>query len=296
MELNLDNLDSIITVGSGLIGLIGNTYLGYKKTGKLDLQSVLGIFLFFKNNVKPIIDRYEDQPIKDSKPVETILEGKSTEIIVGPTKEESKPKSRYKEFLSNIKTLNLVYNPQTDNKKSPNSACNVTSVQTALSLDLTITDDELFDLCNSQKTREIIQKAYPKDWGWIKPYFDKQKANEVLVVLLSVVQDLIGTQYTTIDWKLTFDKIQSEIDLGYAVPILGGFTSSSKYSHFVCIVGYDLVKECFIVHDPWGDWNKKYRGEGGKDGAYKEYKFKDLQPIFSGTGFIIHADKKNPVK
>lgn len=295
MELNIDDLNSIVTVGGGLIGLIGNTYLGYKKTGKLDLQSVLGIFLFFKNNVKPIIDRYEDQPIKDSKPVELILENKPAETIV-ETKKENKPDIRYKEYLSNIKILNSYYNSQRDNVRSPNSACNVTSVQTALSLDLTITDDELFELCNNQKTREIIQKAYPKDWGWIKPYFDKLKANEVLVALLSVVQDLIGTQYAKIDWKLTFDKIQSEIDLGYAVPILGGFTSSSKYSHFICIVGYNLLKECFIVHDPWGDWSKSYRGEGGKDGAFKEYSFKDLKPIFSGTGFIIHPDKQNPVK
>lgn len=294
MELKDIDLNSIITVCCGLFGLVANTYLGYKKTGKLDLQSVLGIFLFFKHNVRPIIDRYEDQPIKDSKPIEEILDAEFTETIVEPKVE--KPKNRYKQYLSNIKKLINWYNSQRDNKRSPNSACNVTSIQTALSVDLTITDDEIFYLCNSQKTRDIIKKAYPKDWIWIKPYFDKQKANQVLVVLLSVIQDLIGTQYARIDWKLTFDKIQSEIDLGYAVPILGGFTSTSKYSHFVCIVGYNLLNESFIVHDSWGDWNKNYRGEGGKDGEYKEYKFKDLQPIFSGTGFIIRSDKQNPVK
>lgn len=263
------------------VGLLFNFGLGYWKTKKFNVDAFLGILLFFKNNYSKIVGRYEEQ-VKDEEPLNN---------IIIPNKDVPVNSNvRFITNLTDVKQLNVKYNSQRDNKYNPSSACNVSSVQMALSLDYEITDDELYLMCNSEEVKETIKNNYPKDWVWIKPYFDKKNANQVLVVLLFVIKKILKKGSATISWKLTFSDIMSQIDLGFPVPILAGFTSKNKLSHFVTIIGYNVIKECFIVHDSWGNWNKRYRGEGGLNGESVEYKFDDLKPIFSNVGFIIKTN------
>ena len=207
---------------------------------------------------------------------------------------------RYKIYTDTVKILSHPENSQLDNKLSPNSACNVTALQIAMSLDCSITDDELFILCNSKEIAERVKKKYPKDWSWIKNFFTRNCANEVWVVLEEVCKYIIGNDYCKIIHNLSVQKIIDEINMGYAVVVNGKFTHSG---HFVTIVGYDLNKGCYIVNDPYGDWNTRYKVKKFLNLEYSIEKLKirntrenNKEAFLSNMAILVHSDKRIPAR
>lgn len=200
---------------------------------------------------------------------------------------------RFKERTERRKVLNTVYNSQRDNKHSPLSACNVTAVQSSGSMDWNITDDELWELCHSRETIDAVRKKYPKDFSWINIYFSNKSANEVFAVLAEAVNVYLKSdKYCKFIGNLSQSLIISEIDKGYAVNACGLWAGSG---HFVSICGYDLDKKCWIVNDPWGDWNTKYTD---RNGACKEYLWakNPIGTFIRPLAILLHADKRLEIK
>lgn len=200
---------------------------------------------------------------------------------------------RFKERTERRKILNTVWNSQRDNKHSPASACNVTAIQSSGSLDWKLTDDELWELCHSQLTIEAVRKKYPKDFGWISPFFKNKCANEVFAVLAEAVNIYLQSdKYCKFVGNISQDLIISEINNGYAVNVCGKWAGSG---HFVSICGYDLDKKTWIVNDPWGDWNTKYTDHNGD---HKEYQWakNPIGTFIRTLGILVHADKRIEIK
>lgn len=82
MELKDVDLNGIITVGSGLIGLVANAFLGYKKTGKLSLESLLGILTWFMEKYKPKLENQNHYNIVEPVIETSKIEEKEKEVIL----------------------------------------------------------------------------------------------------------------------------------------------------------------------------------------------------------------------
>jgi hypothetical protein len=202
---------------------------------------------------------------------------------------------RYKVYTDTVKILAHPGNSQLNNRFSPRSACNVTSLQIALSLDSRITDDELFALCNSQRMERIIQMKYPRDYAsWIKKFFDSNSANEVWVVILEAALITLGGNWAKIIFNLSPILLMREIDMGYPVIINGRFTHAG---HFVVVVGYDRNTGHWIINDPYGDWTTSYRNKQAIENLrYPMGKLTIGRGNFlSSMAILVHADKRVPV-
>ena len=259
----------------------------------MELNNILNtvISVLSSKKFKLIKEKYSEQvkvidQVERTVPqtLDEYIESKKDDLVVNKV---------FKINTTTHKDLLINHNSQRNNKYSPSSACNVTSVQMQFDPYYKITDDELWILCNSDEILNIVKNKYPKDWSWIKKFFDSKRSNEVLVVLEEVAIKLLGKEYVYLDWNTSIDEIKKEIDLGYSVTILTKLTAAG---HFITVRGYNDDKKCLIVNDPWGDWNKNYRGEGGLDGNSKEYSY-DLweRGLIVKYAFYIHADKKVPV-
>jgi uncharacterized protein YvpB len=201
---------------------------------------------------------------------------------------------RYKVYTDTVKILAHPGNSQLNNRFSPRSACNVTSLQIALSLDSRVTDDELFALCNSTRMAQAIQAKYPRDWGWISQYFTKGCANEVWVVILEAALMTLGGNWARIIFNLSNQMIIDEINQGYPVIINGRFTHAG---HFVVVVGYDRNTGHWIINDPYGDWTTSYRNKQAIENL--RYPMRKLTigrgNFLSSMAILVHADKRVPV-
>lgn len=193
-------------------------------------------------------------------------------------------------FIQNdkfIKNLNIPYNSQRDNKFAPKSSCNVTCLQMVLANHYNVTDDEIYLLCQTDDIHKEIERRYRNDYDkWIEGYIKSGKATEVLVVLQEASFHLLKSdRYSKVTFSMNHKLIISEIDKGYPVIICGNFTGG----HFVVIKGYDLKENAYIVNDPWGNWNTKYKNH---DGENKKYSFSKVWKIMYKYGILVHADKK----
>lgn len=202
-----------------------------------------------------------------------------------------------KRFLVNEpgrKILKNIWNSQRDNKFCPSAACNVTAVQTILSLDYpNVKDDDLFLLSNSEQVKQIIMKKYPVDYRtWIAPYFKAGNANEVYVCLIEAVYIAMGSdRYCRMECRLTADKVRKEIENGYAVFIAASF---GFRGHCTAVVGYDDQKKVWVLNDSWGNWLTGYKNQNGDHVEYPMSKL-TIPGYVNPTGIIIHADKRIPV-
>lgn len=133
--------------------------------------------------------------------------------------------------------LNVPYLSQTNNALNPGGSCNVTSVAMSMAwYGIKGTgngqlEDQLYSLCLNYN----LDRHIPED----------------LVKLFS----LKGLKAKA-TLSATANDIKKSIDNGNPVVINGYFTASG---HYILIIGYDDTG--FIVHDPWGEWDK--------DGYYK---------------------------
>lgn len=197
------------------------------------------------------------------------------------------PYSKFLEHSKELKNLNIPYNSQRDNKFAPKSSCNVTCLQMTLANSYSITDDEIYLLCQTKEVHQQVEKRYRNDYNkWIKSYIDSGRSTEVLVILQEASHQILQSdRYSKVTFSMNHNLILSEIDKGYPVIICGNFTGG----HFVVIKGYDMKSNSYIVNDPWGDWNKKYKDFNGEN---KYYSFQKVWRIMYKYGILIHADKK----
>ena len=219
------------------------------------------------------------QPIEE-KPVEVVAP-----VVVDPIA------YRFKVKQEGYKILTCNDNSQRNNKYSPKSACNVTSLQIAMSIDYpNLTDDQLFVLANSESTRKIVHTKYPGN-AWIDNYFRDNCANEVFVCIIEAANQIIGSSaYCKMVSNLSLQDIKNQIDNGYAVMLCGKYAGNG---HFICVVGYNDIKKCFIVNDPWGNWIKGYTPP--YDGFNVEYPYDRTMQTKSSLSILVHSDKRIPV-
>lgn len=183
---------------------------------------------------------------------------------------------------------------QLDNKYIPRYACNVSTVQSIMSLDYPdVKDDMLYLQANSPEMRDSIIRKYPSE-KWILQYFrnSPQNANEVYVVLVECVRQIMGTdKFCRMECRLTAQKVMAEIDSGYAVFVGGSFGFGG---HFVSIVGYDRKRQVWIVNDPRGNKNTGYRDLNGDHVEYS-WSWMTIPGYISPLSIIVHSDKRIPV-
>lgn len=173
--------------------------------------------------------------------------------------------------------LTVKYNSQRDNKHKPNSSCNVTSLQMMLSvIDPDVRDDELWEVCNSKEVKEWAVKNIG---SWVRPYIKNNKLNQVYAVLAYAGNKVIGQTVCLAVSNLDIKTITDQIDKGHPVLFGGKFTRSG---HIVCAIGYN--DHGLIVHDPWGNWNTRYKVKEGPNVLYSYY---DLENLMSGNGVIL---------
>jgi len=134
-----------------------------------------------------------------------------------------------------MKSLNVPFFPQTDNRHNPNGACNVTSIAMVLWF-LGIRGDgsqpQLEDQFYSWMIKNGLSRHKPIDL--VRLVRSKNKRDEFTI-------------------KGSINKIKAHIDRGFPVVVHGFFTRSG---HIIEIHGYD--KNGFICHDPYGDYKDGY--------------------------------------
>ncbi|MCB1177051.1 MAG: C39 family peptidase [Leptospiraceae bacterium] len=213
------------------------------------------------------------------------------DIIKPPTWQEK----RFKIESKHLKILNCIWNSQRDNKHTPNSSCNVTSMQTAISMDYNITDDEMWELCYSPQVWRRLERIYGKNSPsikWLESMKSKRALNEVHSVLTEMLNEVVGDGFIKKIDSLNHDLMKREIDYGYPVVIAGKYTHTG---HFVCVVGYDDKRKSWIVNDSWGDWTTSYRNRIGDNVLYPYNTF-SYGSFISKTAFLIHSDRRIPIK
>lgn len=101
--------------------------------------------------------------------------------------------------------------------------------------------------------------------------------------------------------NLNPEDIKTQIRAGIPVPIgilhHGPVNSPRGGGHWICVIGFDEDKQCYIVHDPYGDLDLIYGGYYGSiNGASLEYSFTNLDKRWmvdgpnTGWGIIIKRD------
>lgn len=197
---------------------------------------------------------------------------------------------RFKVRENGIKILKNAWNSQRDNKFSPASACNITALQVAMSLDYAeLKDDDLFLIANSEETKQTVMKKYPGN-DWILNYYKIGSANEVFVVICEAANKVMGSSaYCKMVYDQTIDQIKAQIDMGYCVMLCGRFVGGG---HFITVVGYNDQTKSFIVNDSWGNWMTKYQNRNGDN---VEYPYEVTRKTMGRISIFVHSDKRIPV-
>jgi hypothetical protein len=206
--------------------------------------------------------------------------------------------------------LGTRYHTQRNNKLFPYSTCGTTVIAEYLSWlnikygkDFISDDDAVFEALNCPKMLDkalaYIQQGEDYIKGLLKHRVDEPNTpldeskynylNQSMLMLCKVAEYL--TNYT-FDFKMNYRNeasIKQSIDDGFPVIIAGKFTESG---HFVLIVGYDENGN-WIVDDPYGNWNSRYKDENGSRVSYtieavnSIVNLKEDRKLLSIRGFII---------
>jgi len=165
------------------------------------------------------------------------------------------------------------YFSQRDNEFVPSGTCNVTSL--AMVLDYwgikpkgpKQLEDELFE--------ELLT---PEGQAHFNRYFSALKNQGFNP---RNVHGMLGwlTERRGLKWKFTdsatVESIRASIADGKPVITSGKFTASG---HIIVLIGY--THSGFIVHDPWGDWEKGYSKR--HQGAFLIYDYVDILAVLNG--------------
>lgn len=172
---------------------------------------------------------------------------------------------------------NVPYFTQRDNSFKPNGTCNVTSLAMVLSYygiepKEGQLEDELFQVLQGPEAEAHFRKTYP---ALAKQGFNPRNVHGMLVWLA----ERYGMK-ARFSMSAPWIEIHEWLRNDKPVIVSGNFTGSG---HIVLAVGYTDSND-LIVHDPWGDWTKGYRGAGGKDGAFKVYPFELVNDTLKQVG------------
>jgi len=211
--------------------------------------------------------------------------------ILGPLTyqalKETKPLPRRQKERVIFSLLPVPYYSQRDNEYKPWGTCNVTALAMLLAYanpDLeTEGQGQLEDRLYKEITSEEAMKYYRERFSWAA-----QKGlnpNTVHGML-----DWLAARYGVyLDFGFFSMKRIRKALKTYPVILAGNFTGSG---HIVLAVGcstdFDL-----IVHDPFGDWNRGYRGEYGSFGVRRVYSFETVWNVLHRheNGFMGHIVK-----
>ncbi len=176
---------------------------------------------------------------------------------------------------------NTPYLSQRDNELDPNGTCNVTSIAMVLSYlgqvakddpsDVTI--EQLEDELSARLKQSDAQAVFKRDFPALANQgYNARNVHGMLVWLCK--------QY---GFKNKFSDSTSWADMtAFGAPMVtsGAFTGSG---HIVCIVGMTLLGD-LIVHDPYGDWNTKYKS---REGDFRIYNRENMEQILAGSSKVL---------
>jgi hypothetical protein len=208
--------------------------------------------------------------------------GLTKDGIVGPRTEAQLASTKPLEQQTNVIqwVANTPYLSQRDNENVPGGTCNVTSLAMILSFwgikakddpsDAAIEqlEDELFLRLEQTDAQEYFKKNFP---SLVKQGFNARNVHGMLIWL--------AKQYGFVDKYSEGTSWKDMADFGRSfgpMIISGAFTGSG---HIVCLTGMTISGD-MIVHDPYGDWNTKYKS---REGAFRIYNREDMEQILAGT-------------
>lgn len=166
------------------------------------------------------------------------------------------------------------YYTQRNNKERPNSACNVTSMITALSA--AGWPVNTFAREGEQPEDALMRFIYTdaatlKRWEQIDPKKEVPPNQWHVVLAYGAGRFLktLGFDAAAVTFRdaVSVEEITGIIESGGAAVISGVFQQGGKpLNHIVAIVGYGEDKDgfYFIIDDPWGDYHSDYKNQKGK--------------------------------
>lgn len=171
--------------------------------------------------------------------------------------------------------LPVSYLSQRDNEHRPLATCNVTSLAMALQFHGVSAqhlgkqlEDELFELIHSPAGMAYYKSASPALLEKGIP------AEEVLDNLVWMAGQ--RGQSATFSETRTLAEIEGEVRSGRPAMISGMFTGAG---HIVLLIGICESGD-FIIHDPFGDWNRGYNAKDGTARVYSREKILQvLKPV-----------------
>jgi hypothetical protein len=187
--------------------------------------------------------------------------------------------------------LGKPYFTQRNNKEKPGSACNVTSMITALSA--AGYPVEKFAPKGVQSEDALMRFIYSdpatlKRWEQIDPKKEIPPNQWNAVLAYGTVRFLKMFGFDALiafRESVSREEITAAIEAGGAAVISGLFPQEGKrpLNHIAAAVGYGTDKEgfYFIIDDPWGDYRTGYRDHKGKG---VKMPLKDFQSMLNPQG------------
>lgn len=195
--------------------------------------------------------------------------GLTADGVIGPETSarltELPPASIATKAISTL--LPVAYLSQRDNAHRPLATCNVTSLAMALQFHGVSAqqlgkqlEDELFELIHSPAGAAYYESASPE---LLKKGIPPEDVLDNLVWLAGQR----GLRATFSETR-TIAEIENEVRSGRPTMISGLFTGSG---HIVLLIGICESGD-FVVHDPFGDWNRGYHAKDGTSRIYAREK------------------------
>lgn len=180
--------------------------------------------------------------------------------IVGPQTMEKLSKNPLRSSYTDPLLWNhpVPYLSQRNNKFRPSTTCNVTSLAMILSYYGYVysnhteqLEDHLYQLLQTPAAKLYYEQNYLSLWAKDIP--------------INTVWGMLAWAAQSFDFKTNIVERTSE-ELTNFGKTIGPMLVSGKFTpsgHILIICGQTITKD-FIVHDPWGNWNKQYTDTVGK--------------------------------
>ena len=208
--------------------------------------------------------------------------GLTKDGIVGPRTEAALATAQPLAQQTNVIqwVANTPYLSQRDNENVPGGTCNVTSLAMVMAFwgqkakddpsDAAIEqlEDELFLRLEEPDAQAYFKKNFPT---LVNQGFHARNIHGMLIWL--------AKQYGFVDKYSEGTSWKDMADFGRSFgPMIlsGAFTGSG---HIVCLTGMTINGD-LIIHDPYGDWNTRYKS---REGAFRIYNREDMEQILAGT-------------
>lgn len=173
--------------------------------------------------------------------------------------------------------------------KYPSRTCFPTCLNMMLMylLGYSYTDENIITMFERKWFRRMFKEEHGRI-QWMMSYYYKytlrylwraeQLLGNHLINMFSRKEKLVYKSFNT--FLEMIQAITQSIENGF--PVIVGMQkriTGRKFGHIILIVGY--CEDCFIAHDPYGNWNTNYKDH---DGSYNEYNFKDMT-------WALHKDR-----